>query len=510
MDISEAPTSTGEATDETTGRKDEVIRRMAGLAVESAAVEKPAAETVSVAAPVDFTDITDSKRGKAESYKLLGNSAFKNKNFDDAIAQYTAAIDVAYPGDKALLATCHLNRAMAKLKLAEPLKGDASSRRSELLEAVIKDSKAGAQHDPTNAKAPFREALALLQLGRVEDAKSALYRAFRLDPANKEVVKLLVEHDETYANFEREITRLQETVAEKRNSLHMMTHRSHPMNMRSLYYRTWMAVWSPEDRECALSHAFMEVLKSFDERLKDEAREIAVFNKRSGKVDFGEDGFGVWRHMNEKNTTLKNEGYDLASIVLEDLVCDKCYHEPEIYCATVEKLAEGREEEPDMMPEERRARLHALRPKILMGEMCAEHPLKEWMIARMGDNLRKQILLGVCLTVCMAATGLVKAQLAAMHELRNLKRKEMGLKALMPGEEEEDDVIMDKDDYDEYQERKLLSGPVALDLLQRGSQAMPEDLREPKGLLTSNINGALLDSTTSKTSTDGEGQARLV
>mgnify|MGYP006092925571 CR=1 FL=1 len=317
---------------------------------------------------VDLTDIDSS----AQSYKLLGNSAFKGQNYDDAIAQYSAAIATANPEeDKALLATCHLNRAMAGLKLAETqgvgATGDASPRRNELLEAAIKDAKDGATHDPANVKAPFREALACLQLERVEDAKSALYRAFRISPGDAEVIKLLVEHDDVYANFEREIKRLIDIVAEKRKSLHQMTHRSHPMNMRNTYYRTWMVVWKPEDRECALSTAFMEVLKGFDEKLKDEARELAIGDKKAGKVDFEDDGFGVWRHMNQKNTVLKNEGYDLASIVLEDLICEKCYNEPDVYCATVESVAEGREEEERWITAERRERVRAPSDKSVAG-----------------------------------------------------------------------------------------------------------------------------------------------
>ena len=88
------------------------------------------------------------------------------------------------------------------------------------------------------------------------------------------------------------------------------------------------------------------------------------------QVTFGEDGFGVYRHMQKKNTILREDGYALASIVLEDLICEKCYNIGEIYCQTVESVSEGKEDEERWLPEHRRERMHALRPKILMGEMC--------------------------------------------------------------------------------------------------------------------------------------------
>lgn len=360
---------------------------------------------------------------------------------------------------------------MAKLKLAESVRGEA---RRVLLQAARDDACEGAACDPTNAKAPFREALACAYLGsRAAEVKDALHRAWRLAPGDAEVLKHLVKHDDVFARFETELARLSAGVEEKRSTLHQMVHRSHPMNMRNNYYKVWMAVWTPSDRECALSSAFVKVLKSFDSKLKQEAKDIAVTDKEAGKVDFGEDGMGVWKHMNAKNATLRDEGYALASIVLEDLICEKCYNEGAVYCATVESVSEGREDEERWLPAERLAQLHALRPKVLMGEMCATHPLKEWMIARMGENLRKQILIAVCLEVCMSACGLVKVQCEAMHTMRNLRRKSRGLPPLQPGEESEDDEIMEKSDYEAYQERTLIGGKEALALKHKGSQAIP-------------------------------------
>jgi len=259
-------------------------------------------------------------------------------------------------------------------------------------------------------------------------------------------------------------------------------HRSHPMNLRNQYYRVWMCVWTPEDRECALATAFMKILESFKDTINNEAHVQAVADKNSGKVTFGEDGFGVARHKHEKRGILEDEGHALMSIVLEDLLCYECYQKGDVYCAQVEVVSEGREDEPKYCPQHRLNRMHALRPTLLMGNMCVEHPLKEWMIARMSENLRKQILINVCINVCMSAAGLLSNQISAMHELRNLRRKAKGLPPLKPGEWEEDDEIMSKSDYEHYKERYLISCHEAKAMMMsEGSQAIKGD-RKPVGV----------------------------
>ena len=218
----------------------------------------------------------------AADLKAAGNAAFKSKKYDDAMTQYGNAISAAASGDdSALLSTCHLNRAMAALKLAET----SAERKRELLESALIDAKKGGEHDATNVKAPFREALACVQLGdRKEAALDALHRAWRLAPGDAEVRRLLVAQDSVFARFEVELERLGKSAEEKRLSLHQMVSRSHPMNMRNAYYKTWMVVWTPEDRECALANAFMKVLEAFDARLKEEAKGIAIDDKEKGEV----------------------------------------------------------------------------------------------------------------------------------------------------------------------------------------------------------------------------------
>ena len=83
-----------------------------------------------------------------------------------------------------------------------------------------------------------------------------------------------------------------------------------------------------------------------------------------------------------------------------------------------------------------------------------------------GENLRKQILITVCLDVCMVAAGLLQAQGQAKHELRNLRRRTRGLPELLPGEESEDDEILCKNDFEEYQQMLMPPAGEALKVLQ--------------------------------------------
>lgn len=57
-------------------------------------------------------------RSRAEAHKNAGNEAFKSGAFDAAVAQYSAAIEAAPPGDAAV-SVYYSNRAMAYLKLME-------------------------------------------------------------------------------------------------------------------------------------------------------------------------------------------------------------------------------------------------------------------------------------------------------------------------------------------------------------------------------------------------------
>ena len=139
---------------------------------------------------------------------------------------------------------------------------------------------------------------------------------------------------------------------------------------------------------------------------------------------------------------------------------------------------------------------------------CVTHPLKEYMIAKMSENLRRQILIGVCLNVCMAAAGLVSTQVQAMHELRNLRRKSKGLPPLKAGEESEDDEIMEKSDYEHYKESHyLLGGREAQEVLKKGTAAAAAEItRDPKQESNNKPKG-MLEGKQQEVLTDKEGVA---
>ena len=82
----------------------------------------------------------------------------------------------------------------------------------------------------------------------------------------------------------------------------------------------------------------------------------------------------------------------------------------------------------------------------------------------------------------MAAAGLVTTQVQAMNELRNLRRKTKGLPPLKPGEDSEDDEIMEKSDYEHYKESPyLVGGREAMDVMRKGTQSMAAEItRDPR------------------------------
>lgn len=406
--------------------------------------------------------------------KDRGNEAFKAKDYANAISAYTLALKDPQCVS-AERCTLLVNRAMAHLRAAEAKDIDAQTK-AKALELALDDAREARTAEPSRAKAHFREAQACLQLERKEAAKLALHRMWNVDPGNKEAHKLLLQCDEDFAKFAEQFASMIESTAVKRENLSMMVSRSHPRSLRTSYYKVWMVHWSPEDREVALSQAFLKVIDDLKQILKKGARDLAVGAKEKGEVDFGEDGFGVFRYMNKRNQDIENECFDLTGIVLADLMSERSYNEPALYCATVERVAESREDEhltPAMTEE-----IAALRPKYLMGPQCAEHPLKAWMVREMGLQMRKQILIGLCLQTCLSAAGVVTLQMHATHDLRNMRRKAKGLPEVAPGEQSEDDEIMCKNDYEEYMESQPVNAKEAMQKMRGGGPppgaAMPE------------------------------------
>lgn len=97
----------------------------------------------------------------AESYRLLGNDAFKNGEYAKAVENYTTAIDVD-PDDPKL----YVNRSLAQASLNNWKESAQDARRATYL-------------DKKSVKAHFRLVKALIALGARKDARFALFMAFK-------------------------------------------------------------------------------------------------------------------------------------------------------------------------------------------------------------------------------------------------------------------------------------------------------------------------------------------
>lgn len=187
--------------------------------------------------------------------------------------------------------------------------------------------------------------------------------------------------------------------------------------------------------------ACLQIIEELKGNLKDEAREQAIEAKNKGEVTFGEEGFGVYKYMQNRTAEITGECFDLTGIVLADLMSEKAYDEPGLYCATVERVAQKREDEDSDyacgLTKEMKHKISELRPTYLMGMQCKNHPLRAWMIMEMGCQMRKQILIGVCIHTCMAAAGVIGVQCRAKHDLRNMRRQAKGLPEVQEGEDSE-------------------------------------------------------------------------
>lgn len=292
--------------------------------------------------------------------KAAGNAAFKARDYEKAVIHYTDAIkaagaDSSSAADDSEVAKLLANRSMARLKLADAAGAKAESP-SSVLVLALEDAQAGTKADPQYAKAHFREAQCCLKLGRADEALAALQRTWLCAPGDPEVHKLLLAQDIGYAKFHDALARLDTSTATKRENLTMMVSRGHPRSLRTQYYGVWMKHWEPKDRESALCEAFTHIIDQFKQDLKGEAKNRAVAEKEHGKVSFGEDGFGVMRRVQEHDAKLQDEGFALVSIVLEDLITENSYDNPEIFCQ-VRHCAARRLPHPRTPPPRRRPSL---------------------------------------------------------------------------------------------------------------------------------------------------------
>ncbi len=139
--------------------------------------------------PVHYAINYEENLTQAETLKAAGNTSIKENRVDDAIAQYSAALQLVesaitngLPSEEAavLHATLLSNRAAAYIK--------AQNYADALVDAVecLKLS-------PTNGKARYREATCHCRLGDTVAARSSLLRLTAKDQADKSVSALVSE-----------------------------------------------------------------------------------------------------------------------------------------------------------------------------------------------------------------------------------------------------------------------------------------------------------------------------
>lgn len=117
----------------------------------------------------------------AEEAKSLGNNAFKNGDFETAIALYTRALELAErDGATEIAHLVHANRSAAACRL-----GDS--------EAALQDADAAVALKPDWPRGHQRRGAALLRLGRVRAAVDAYARAAALKPDDREVASGLAD-----------------------------------------------------------------------------------------------------------------------------------------------------------------------------------------------------------------------------------------------------------------------------------------------------------------------------
>ena len=118
-----------------------------------------------------------------DEHKEIGNKAFAAQNFEEAVNQYSLAIDRSGPQLNHIYFS---NRANAYLSLKEYQK-------------CVDDCKQAIQIEPAFVKAHYRMVRALFNMDLLEEAKQAAETALAIDPSNEMVVDMLKEIEEDMA-----------------------------------------------------------------------------------------------------------------------------------------------------------------------------------------------------------------------------------------------------------------------------------------------------------------------
>jgi peptidylprolyl isomerase len=144
---------------------------------------------------------SEEKIVKAKKLKAEATGLFMEKRFDEAASLYEEAAtyvldeeedEVVPDDDKELYTSCYSNSAMCHIKTSNW--ADAVKTTSIVL---------GVEGYDKNLKALYRRGLAKLNMGNLQDAKTDLMAAYKVDSTNKDVKKALAKLKEAHAEAKK-------------------------------------------------------------------------------------------------------------------------------------------------------------------------------------------------------------------------------------------------------------------------------------------------------------------
>ena len=118
----------------------------------------------------------ESKRGLVEELKRRAKSSMSNRNFPEAIALYTKAIEVCPTEDKNALAILYANRSLANLSMSANI-------------AALDDANQSISVDATYLKGQFRKVMALIGLKDYVAAKDLIAKCLEIQPDDPDLLK---------------------------------------------------------------------------------------------------------------------------------------------------------------------------------------------------------------------------------------------------------------------------------------------------------------------------------
>ena len=116
-------------------------------------------------------------KSNPDSLKEAGNKAFANKNYEEAVKQYTMAIEITLEKPNHIY---FANRANAELELM-------------MFEECIADCNQAIQIEPTFIKSYFRKAKALINQQKLVQAMETLKEGKEIDPNSVEIKEMIKE-----------------------------------------------------------------------------------------------------------------------------------------------------------------------------------------------------------------------------------------------------------------------------------------------------------------------------